>query len=46
MDVTLTLDEVRDLATRTLMALGASQDNADAEPWKKYLKITIRGKAY
>ncbi len=30
MDVTLTLDEVRDLATRTLMALGASQDNADA----------------
>ncbi len=30
MDVTLTLDEVRALATRTLTGLGASQDNADA----------------
>lgn len=30
MEVTLTLDEVRDLATRTLLALGASQPNADA----------------
>ena len=30
MDVTLTLDEVRGLATRTLLHLGASQDNADA----------------
>lgn len=30
MDVTLTLDEVRGLATRTLLSLGASQDNADA----------------
>lgn len=30
MEVTLSLDEVRTLATRTLMALGASKDNADA----------------
>ena len=30
MEVTLSLDDVRDLATRTLMALGASQANADA----------------
>jgi LDH2 family malate/lactate/ureidoglycolate dehydrogenase len=30
MEVTLSLDEVRALATRTLTALGASQDNADA----------------
>jgi delta1-piperideine-2-carboxylate reductase len=30
MDVTLSLDEVRALATRTLTALGASRDNADA----------------
>ena len=30
MDVRLSLDEVRDLATRTLVHLGASKDNADA----------------
>ncbi|MPY75439.1 MAG: Ldh family oxidoreductase [Alphaproteobacteria bacterium] len=30
MDVRLSLDEVRDLATRTLMHLGASKGNADA----------------
>ncbi|MGH6621566.1 MAG: Ldh family oxidoreductase [Alphaproteobacteria bacterium] len=30
MDVRLSLDEVRDLATRTLVHLGASRDNADA----------------
>lgn len=30
MDVRLSLDDVRDLATRTLVHLGASKDNADA----------------
>ena len=30
MEVRLSLDEVRDLATRTLLHLGASRDNADA----------------
>ena len=30
MDVTLTLDEVRELSTSTLLALGASRENADA----------------
>ncbi len=30
MDITLTLDDVRDLATRVLQHLGASPDNADA----------------
>lgn len=30
MDVTLTLDEVRDLTTRVLLHLGASRENADA----------------
>ena len=30
MDVTLTLDDVRDLTTRTLCHLGASRENADA----------------